>query len=528
MALSFDLILEKFKWFNDKNIFVVGFVWVNNKYVSQQNFVDLVLIQSDFNEFKRFAAALNGQFSIVVQRENEVWLACSHTWTNPVFYKKGTTKYRISDEPENLVNTDSDKEPDPFSALYFLNFGVTPKETTLSYSISQVRPGEVVCLSGSKRLASQVAGFSDLAYDNSSEELTGSELQNHLIESFGKYYEQLKGKQVLLPLTKGYDSRLLACLLAEYGHKDVVCATWGRKDNLEKQTAQKVAAKLGYKYFAVDYTKTMIRNFTKTENFENYVKFVGHWSSMPFFYEYFGLTQLLKNNVINQETVALPGHPGDFLKGSHLNNSMLNFSSNDFCAHVISRFGTFAPIQKSGKNELHNYLAKNYFPRQAESLWQNYEQWDLEERQCKFIGNSSMIFSFLGMRYFMPLFDRATLKLFHSLPFEKRVGEVFYNKTLETNFFKKYHVDFDLKSLPRSSTSSSNLKEAIIGLVPHFLKIHYYPVYDSVFYREITRELRNANKNFEFKHPSRPHYYNSYIVQWYLQYIAQKSNWSSK
>jgi len=518
--MSLDLILEKYKWFSDKNIFVVGFAWINNTYVTRQDFSDLIKNQPDFKSFKTFTASLNGQFSIIVRNHNETWLSCSHTWSNPIFYRKNKTKYIISDEPEKLINSDSDKKPDSFSSVYFLNFGVTPKNTTLSKNISQIRPGETVCLKALNKVISEVPDFLNFSSDSFPEEVSSIDLQNHLIESFEKYYEQIKGKQVLLPLTKGYDSRLLACLLSEFGHKDVICATWGRKDSSEKHTAQKVAEKLGFKYISVDYNETMVQNFTITEEFRNYVKYVGHWSSMPFFYEYFGLFHLRNKEIINEEVIALPGHPGDFLKGSHLNQNMLNFSADDFGAHIVSHFSTSTPIQKSGKKELSKFIVENYFMENEASLWQRFEQWDLEERQCKFIGNSSMIFSFFGMNYFMPLFDLSTLQFFRKIQINQRVGETLYNKTLENNFFKKYHVDFDLKPAVHGSASKSKLKDVLIRLAPHFLKMHYYPVNDDIFYREITQELRNANTNFEFKHPLRPHFYNSYIAQWYTQYLA--------
>uniref|UniRef100_UPI003217FD8F hypothetical protein n=1 Tax=uncultured Draconibacterium sp. TaxID=1573823 RepID=UPI003217FD8F len=524
MAVNSDLLLGKYKWVNDNNIFVVGFTWFNNKYVSHQDFIELVKTPSDYKSFKTLAASLNGQFSIIVQHEKEVWLASSHTWTHPVFYKKNNTQYIISDEPEKLISNKTDNVADPVSALYFLNFGVTPKDTTLNKNISQLRPGEIVCLSGTKEPASSFPDFPNGLNSDSLHELSCKELRTHFLESFEKYYEQIKAKQVLLPLTKGYDSRLLACLLAEFGHKNVICVTWGRKDNSEKQTAQKVAEKLGFKYIAVDYSATMIRNFTKTAKFHDYVKFVGHWSSMPFFYEYFGLIHLLKLGVINKDTVAMPGHPGDFLRGSHLNRSMLNFSANEFASHIISGFGTSTPIHKREEKKLHNYLVKNYFSEQKKDLWKCFEKWDLEERQCKFISHSSRIFSFFEMDYFMPLFDRSTIQFFTKIPVQQKIGEDLYNKTLEHHFFEKHGVDFDLKASFQDNKSPSKLKEVIIKLIPHFLKVHYYPVNDDIFYKEITQELRDAYKQFKFKHPQRSHYYNSYIVQWYMQYLDNKSS----
>ena len=45
---------------------------------------------------------------------------------------------------------------------------------------------------------------------------------------------------------------------------------------------------------------------------------------------------------------------------------------------------------------------------------------------------------------------------------------------------------------------------------------------DSIYYQEITREIRNSDKTFGYKIPFKPNNYNSYIIQWYLQFVGQQ------
>ena len=51
----------------------------------------------------------------------------------------------------------------------------------------------------------------------------------------------LQGKTAIIPLSGGYDSRLIAVMLKNKGLKDVICFTYGRKGNPEVEISEKVA-----------------------------------------------------------------------------------------------------------------------------------------------------------------------------------------------------------------------------------------------------------------------------------------------
>lgn len=525
MALSSKILLNKFSWESDYNVFVVGFTWIKGICLKQQDFIGVINAnRSSFEVFQHFVSTLNGQFSIIVEQGAEVWLACSHTWSYPLFYKKGEDKVYISDDPECLIVNDIDKKTDPLSELYFLSFGVTPKNATLSKSVLQLRPGEVIAIRKTAQRSFFSGPFADVNICEAKNIVSSRDLYQHLLTTFENYYEQIKGKQVLLPLTKGYDSRLLACLLSEFGHKNVVCATWGRKDNTEMLTAQRVAQKLGFKYCFVEYTNDLIREFYKTNEFNEYVKFAGHWSSMPYLQDYFAVRELCRMEVINENTIAIPGHPGDYLRGAHFDNSDLSPSFKKLYLKISTKFSSSFPFTAKQNKNLSKFFCDQFFHGSFANSLQTFERWDYEERQCKFIANSASVFQFFKMDYLMPLFDLETISFFRDVPLEQKIGEVLYNDTLEKFFFKKCKVDFDLKLTTENKLGVSQVKNGIIKLVPRIVKTKYYPMKDNVFYQEITKELRNVSQEFSFKHPVKPHFYNSYIIQWYLQHIKNNKN----
>lgn len=509
--------LKKYNWSNGENVFTTGFAWLKETFYCDQDFAALVVNNStDFEQFKKLASELNGQFSIVVEKENEIWATCSINWTYPLFYKNADNNLAISDQPENLLIKEEKPQIDTFAASYFLQFGVTPFEKTLNKSISQIRPGELVVLQ--KNSDKVKSYFFTEKIQDSTETKTATEVAKHFTTVFEPYYEQIKDRQVLLPLTRGYDSRLLACLLSEFGHKNVLSATWGRANNIEKLTAEKVAKQLGFRYEFVEYNEALIKDFHKDPTFIDYVQFAAHWSSMPYLQDYFAIKHLVENKIIEKDAVALPGHPGDYLRGSHFNDSLTNLKPSEFGKTITAAFGTSYPLKKQFKTELRNYLDMKLQKEQNLSPTEAYEVWDLQERQCKFISNSNLAYTFFGVDVLMPLFDKQNLHFFAGIDAHNKNRERLYNETLEDYFFKKNEVDFDLKQISDQENSKlQGLKNWLKKVVPHRLKTAYYPMNDSIFYREITNQLQ---KNTKMQHPIKPHSFNAYIVQWYLHFLA--------
>ncbi|QIA06983.1 asparagine synthase-related protein [Draconibacterium halophilum] len=514
------LYLEKYKWSTEKNASVTGFAWLNETFLREQDFLEQIQKNSsDFRQFKDFVSGLNGQFSIIIKNEEETWATCSHTWSFPFFYKKDNVELSISDQPEKLQQTLEDIDIGTFASSHFLQFGVTPFNQTLSKNIAQIQPGEIINVENSSGKV-----FSDFVFQlhqKANKEQTPKTVSGHLSATFEKYYKHLKNKQVLLPLTRGYDSRLLACLLAEFGHKNVICATWGRKNNTEKATAEKVARKLGFQYQFIEYNEALIENFQQEKTFTDYAKYSSHWSSMPYLQDYFAIKFLKENKFIDENTVVLPGHPGDFLRGDHLNNSILDLKTSELGTTLTKTLGTSLPAKPDFQAELQKYLDEYLLKQSKLSPAEAFEYWDLQERQCKFISNSNQVYSFFGVDVFMPLFDKQCLQFFAGIDARNKNRERLYNKTLEDHFFKKHELDFDLKQITeKETTKAPSLKNWLIKLAPHQLKTLYYPMNDGIFYREITQQLR---QNIKIKHPLKPHSFNAYIVQWYLHFIASQS-----
>ena len=209
MALTPKISLNKFNWWSGEKISVTGFTWFEGEYLAGEAFAGLIKKNSDnFGNFKRVSALLNGQFAVVVESGSEVWLMCSHTWSYPLFYRTKQNTFLVSDDPEKLVVDRNGESPGTFTELYFYVFGVTPSFYTLNDHIFQVRPGEVVRLAKDKPETFLFLSSSEFKKNKKPGLSDPENLYQLFLGIFGRYYSRLKNRRILLPLTRGYDSRL--------------------------------------------------------------------------------------------------------------------------------------------------------------------------------------------------------------------------------------------------------------------------------------------------------------------------------
>ena len=242
---------------------------------------------------------------------------------------------------------------------------------------------------------------------------------------------------------------------------------------------------------------------------------------MPFLQDYFAIKNLIENGHINEDTVVLPGHPGDFLRGSHLYHSLKNDSSYQVAISLFQAFGTSLPLSATQKELVFETIEKQIFNQQSGTC-NNFDRWDYEERQCKFIGNSSQLYSFFNIPYLMPLFDKDIFSTMLSLPFRQRLYATLYNNTLETILFRENGIDFDLKTKETGFKKPSWLKEFLIRVAPISVRKKYYPADDNVFYKEITSLLMSSYPITNYKQPVKPNLYNGYLIQWYITWLESR------
>ena len=90
-----------------------------------------------------------------------------------------------------------------------------------------------------------------------------------------------KGRQIVVFLSGGLDSRLIVCGLKKFGYKNVLCVSYGIKNNWEAFIGKKVANALEYDWKFVEINSKEASAFYNSEVFKFFFKFYDNLVSTP-------------------------------------------------------------------------------------------------------------------------------------------------------------------------------------------------------------------------------------------------------
>lgn len=436
----------------------------------------------------------------------------------PLFYTVKDNFLYVSDKIDDLLPF-SGKEIDSEAISEFRQTGFTTGSSTLLTDIKQLQAGEFLALiNGEIR-----TGFYHRYLINASEinNTNIQEFESVLKSIFDDLVVKLNGRTAVIPLSGGYDSRLIAFWLKKLNYRNIFSFTYGRAGNIEIENAEKAAEKLSIPWIFIDYSKLPLKDYLETEEFKNYYRISGNYSSMFFMQDYFAVQYLKHSGAIPDDAVFIPGHSGDFLAGSHL-NSKLNrkFSVKNLSEMLFFKYYNFTEARSKERRMLFNRIEKQIFHSLNNfTACSVFEDWVLRERQAKFIVNSSRIYSYFGYNYYLPFWDHRFIDFFRNLSFNEKLYKSFYNNKLQ-NLFNDYQLNFpdELQSLPKDYKTYS-LKQSILSLFPFLKKFKRLDANDSICYKEITSIMAGQMKDAGIK-LHRPYSYNSYIVQWYIAKIT--------
>ena len=89
------------------------------------------------------------------------------------------------------------------------------------------------------------------------------------------------GRTIVIPLSGGHDSRLIALMLKKVGYPDLVSFSYGRPGNHEADISKQVADSLGVRWEFVEYSNDLWREWYESPEMKAYFDMAGNLSSLP-------------------------------------------------------------------------------------------------------------------------------------------------------------------------------------------------------------------------------------------------------
>jgi len=201
-------------------------------------------------EIKKF----NGLFSFVKMNDNEIVLAVDHIRSMPLFYAFEDGNVYVSDDAFWILKQLSVVTLDEDAAEEFLVTGHVAGNETLYRQIKQVQAGEMVRIRTRVDKGGEINAFRYFLYRRDKEKELNTDretlltmLDNVLQKVFERAIKVLNGRTAVIPLSGGYDSRLVAMMLKRSGYENVVCFSYGVPGNMDSEVSRIIAESLGYK-----------------------------------------------------------------------------------------------------------------------------------------------------------------------------------------------------------------------------------------------------------------------------------------
>ena len=518
-----------FKWYSSDNCFVKGYITdPSGKFYEKDELIDYFKEVDSFVDFEERVKYAIGAFAIVFKKDDELFVATDTIRSFPIFYIRTKGSWLISDNPYLLAEQGQFKEANHSGVKEFLAAGFVSGNETLIEGIRQVQAGEVIRFKIDE-ITPKFYFTYRVPHVVDDEYKVIREASKEVIEvSFKRFIDSLNGRTAVVPLSGGFDSRLIVYMLKHFNYKNVICFTYGRKTSPEVPISQNVAKKLGFPWHFIEYNESLIKDYLDDEVFRDYYKSGSNLSSMFYMQEYFAVKHLKEKALIPEDSIFVPGHSGDFLAGSQLNKHG-NFSIQESMTEVSERIYNikycFVKPDRKYEDLLKERIRKNLqekFSRESDFSYSIHEDWDFKEKLAKFNFNSNSIYTFFDYEFRIPFWDLELINFFKYLPLTAKLNKYLYDDILRGDYFKEYDINFKKELQPRArDLRKMKYKTRIKRHLPEFVKVMFLKKREPLFYYEITKILREDLLKRGKKVRIHGNSYNSLIIQWYLEEIRK-------
>lgn len=394
--------------------------------------------------FNEYVGNLSIGFCIIIDTEDCLIAYTDRIKSYPLFYRYENECITITNSPRMIA-----KPEDSVSLTALTQFratGYVLGVDTLLFNVKQVLPGtklESNKIDGSISI-NRYYKYQPAPKTESSEEYLIQELSNVLDNVIKKTITRINGRQVIIPLSGGLDSRIIACKFVEHGYKNIVTFSYGANGNYEAKIAKKVARKLGVKWYFVPVTHSGFKNFFWNSERKNHWKFADGLSVIPNMQDILPLLDLIESGVVSPDAVVINGQSGDFITGGHIPRTALENDLNGTIDYIIKKH--FSLNVGAVCNSLRECLIK-YFNNECKSpddysIASTYETWEWEERQSKYVVNGQLIYDWLGLDWELPFWENELMDFWATVPVEKKINQELYKRYLDFYDYKGLFLNF--------------------------------------------------------------------------------------
>jgi len=425
-----------YKWETNEGLSVKGNI--NREFDPSSNKLVNHLINSK-DSFEKILKNNNSFFSMVLETEKNIYAAVDHLRMYPLFYSIRNGSAYLSDDANWIRQRIQEQEMDEIAATEFLMTGYVTGSDTLYPGVKQLQAGEYLIYNRISKSV-KVNRYSEFAISKElgfNKETALNKLDQIHINVFERLIESLNGRTAVLPLSGGYDSRVIAMMLKRLGYENVICFTYGRPGNWEAKVSKEIADSLDYEWVFVSYTPEKWRTWFASNARKRYFDISNGLTSLAHIQDHMAIEELKDKGLIPEDSVIIPGHTAMLSFGGYKQSTgNINQAISAIVKKHYSLWNWSYKKNDRFKDELEEkvYQAIESFENQGHTIENSIYLWELSERHAKFICNSVRAYEQFGYEWRMPLWEKEMVEFWLNVPHEYRINKTFYKEYFNGQF----------------------------------------------------------------------------------------------
>ena len=360
-----------------------------------------------------------GAWTLIEAGDGVVRLTTDRTRSHHLLFTRAGDTWIISDDPQELRRHAPTWARDEQAAEVFLHAGFTPGTRTLAHEVYATPAGSVVELRSDGTWSSR--SWETYRYDAdpiTSPEEFADVFRTALDTAVERVLQETDGRQLLVPLSGGLDSRLLAVWLKRHGARDVVTFTYGVPGSTEVAISRGVAEALEMDWFTVDLDPTEMARTWAGPDGVDFQKRTWGLTSLPHVQDWYALLQMRRSALIDTDAVFLPGHT--IVGNMHDEHLLEGGPSRNDVLTTVARHHSLLQGDRSawrhlpllrravvqGAQEVSFPIGRGKdLAGSGRSIQELVERVNLQERQAKYINESFKAYEAFGYGWALPMLD---------------------------------------------------------------------------------------------------------------------------
>lgn len=479
--MNVQIKLYRKNWYSGSAIHCIGWVSKSGRCYSGKALLCLLetLIDTetfDMDKACKLTQDFNGSYAILVVCFQKMYLISDRTRSYPLVYTNVSGTTFVTDNLLTMVEEcHLELSIDICQAELFLVSGLTFEEHTIYKGVYGLQAAEIVQLSIQKEPVRERYFFYKLNTTSKPYLTVEEEIikQNTIFTHvFQRMLESAPDvHNWIIPLSGGHDSRMVAYQLYKLGIRNVICYSYGGKNNCQAQLSKQVADRLGYKWYFVEYNPTKWYELRQNPIFNRYFDFAFNGISDPHIQDLLAVYELHRLGIFSSRDYFVPGHTFDFITGSQCLDGIKNIKSEKEAAFYLRYFQNqwiCRPRSKNVRDLLTEEMRRAKVPL---NIFTEYFLW--QEWHCKFLLNSVRVYELFGYDWRTPLWDQELVDYWQSLHVDYKLYRNFLYQCEQKGLYDEplHSVPFDFHI-----TAQSHYMKIMHRLVPYDLvrKYKYY------------------------------------------------------